>query len=349
MKKVISLMMIVLLAAVLIVSCSNSPSPTPTPSDPERPATLTLGSFREYYAKGAAATELVGSLYYTDTKGKITTLSLKDEGVTTDFDSKTAGEKTLKISYKGIDCVAKYHIVEVEDVTVKGDFIVDKNTVLVFKADKTVEKEVWANWRDFFVYDYDKLPTPQDLGKYTVGISAAGKTIVRINDKNYYPDGKGGLLTYPSDEAFFGSDSNYSPNTDYLYVSRSKEDKRSADVAKENYLVIGFNGYGTMFMWFVGNLEAETLAGLNATNVNVVVKGSSFTFDSAGAYFDTFTPTGYEEVAKNLRLMLNKDGYASTESAFGIVSSSEGDYRGYSYVMKLTSTPTPNLPEPNAN
>lgn len=349
MRKLLSLMLIVLIGALLVVSCNDSPTPTPpTPSDPERPATLTLESFREYYAKGAAATELVGSLYYTDTKGKITTLSLKDEGVTTDFDSKTVGEKTLKISYKGIDCVAKYHIVEVEDVTVKGDFIVDKNTVLVFKADKTVEKEVWANWSDFFVYD--NLPTPKDLGKYTVGISAAGKTIVRINDKNYYPDGKGGLLTYPSDEAFFGSESNYSPNTDYFYVSRSKEDSRSATVANNKYLVIAFNGYGTMYMWFVDNLEKTTLDGLNETNVKVIVRGSNFAFDSAGASFDTFTPAGYEEVAKNLRLMLNKDGYASTESAFSIVSSSEGTYKGYAYTMKRTDVEVKViLPEPNAN
>ena len=349
MRKLLSLMLIVLIGALLVVSCNDSPTPTPpTPSDPERPATLTLSSFREYYAKDAAASELVGSLYYTDTKGKITTLTLKDEGVTTDFDSKTVGEKTLKITYKGIDCVAKYHIVDPGEVTVKGEFIVDKNTVFIFKADKKVEKEIWDNWGDYFIFN--DPPEAQELGEYTIGISSTGKTIVRIGDKNFYPDGNGGLLTYPSEDAYFGSESNYAPSRNFLYVSRTKEDKRSADVAQNNYLVIGFNEYGTMFMWFVSDTAASTLAGLNKNNVDVVVKASSFFFDSSGAHFDTFTPTGYGTKAKNLRLTLNKDGYASTEAAFSIVSSTDDSYKGYAYTMKLTSVATPvDLPEPNAN
>lgn len=362
MRKLLSLMLIVLIGALLVVSCNDSPSPspTPTPTDPERPATLTLASFREYYAKSPTS-KPIGSIYYTDTKGKITTLSLTDEGVTTDFDSKTVGEKTLKISYKGIDCVAKYTIVEVGEVSVKGAYIVDKNTVLVFEEDeqgnKTVKREYWNNWGAY--YNLSDDPDESEPVTYTPGISAAGKTIVTVDipekqyKKNLYPDGIGGLLTYPSEAVYFGSDSNYVPNTDYLYVSRSKEDKRSAGVANDKYLVIGFNYNGTMFMWFVANLdEEETLKKLKAEDAKVVISASDFIFDSSGAYFETFTPDAYkgQGVADNLRLMLNKDGYASTESAFSIVSSSEGTYKGYAYTMKLTSVPIPDdLPDPNVD
>ena len=111
MKKKLFPMIILLCALLLIVavSCNSSPKKDPVvpsdPTEPARPATLTLSYFRENYRKGADKPE--GKLYYTDTKGKITTLSLQSEGVTTDFDATTVGEnKTLKITYKDIECAA---------------------------------------------------------------------------------------------------------------------------------------------------------------------------------------------------------------------------------------------------
>lgn len=59
-------------------------------------------------------------------------------------------------------------------------------------------------------------------------------------------------------------------------------------------------------------------------------------FDNAGLNFKNVTVAGKEATASNLAIILNKDGYASKTSAFGFVSSDDGDYKGYSYTMKLT-------------
>ncbi|MBR6235610.1 MAG: hypothetical protein IKR01_07190, partial [Spirochaetales bacterium] len=107
-KHILPVLLVIAVLLVAAISCKNNPSPTPTPTPtPTRPATLTAGYYTKYYelTTGTSSTPK-GTLYYTSPEGTITTLSFTSEGVTSNFNSTEAGnDKTLKLSYKGIDCV----------------------------------------------------------------------------------------------------------------------------------------------------------------------------------------------------------------------------------------------------
>lgn len=331
MKKYLAVMLVICaLVLAFTVSCKKSPTPTPTPT---RAATLSVYNFKNNYSEGATKADLVGTLVYTDTNAKVTTVDIKDEGVTTDFDATTAGEgKILKITYQGIDTTALYNVVKPEEVDIAGTYILGKNLSYTFASgSKTVKKEEWGNWANFF--NLDAEPTVTETS-YTVGISPAGRTTIRLDGWTYSPDGKGGLYSYPSEGQFFDFSAGYSPNTAYYYVSTTAEDTRSItnQAAQGKYLVMQFTVTGDIKVWFVDN-PAVAPAGDPAYTIS----GTKMIFDNSGVYLKNVSlEEAGEKKAQNLSLYLNKDGYASQDRAFSYVSSDGDGYKGYSYTMKLS-------------
>ena len=342
MKKFLSVMLVICaIVLVFTVSCKNNPKPTPTPT-PTRAASLEVYSFKNYYPIGATKANLVGTLVYTDTASKVTTVDIKGEGVTTDFDGTTAGEgKVLKISYNGLDTTAVYNIVKVDDVDISGIYIVGKNTTYDFTSgSKTVTKEVWPSWDAF--YNFSAIPTSTTL-TYTVTLSPTGRTTIRLDDWTYTPDKEGGLSGYPSSKQFDAAGgSDYAPDTTHFYVSLAPEDNKSITNtdAKGKYLVMAFNTFGDAYVWFLGDLA--DIGTLNSSNEAYIIPAGKMSFDSMGVNYRNITVN--DTNAKNLSLTLNMEGYKSTKKAFSFYSSDEGTtYRGYSYIMKLTDTEHPNI------
>ena len=332
MKKFLSVMLVICaIVLAFTVSCKKSPTPTPTPT-PTRAATLSVYNFKNNYSEGATKADLVGTLVYTDTAAKVTTVDIKGEGVTTDFDASTAGEgKILKITYQGIDTTAVYNVVKPEAVDIAGTYILGKNLSYTFASGSTaVTKEEWGNWATFFNLDGEPTVTTTT---YTVGISPTGRTTIRLDGWTYSPDGKGGLFSYPSEGQFFEFSAGYSPNTTYYYVSTTAEDTRSITnlAAQGKYLMMQFTVLGDCKVWFVDNPAAAP-----AGDPAYTIPGNKMDFDNAGVYIKNYSVN--ETNAKNLSIYLNKDGYASKDRAFSFVSSSgvSDDYKGYSYTMKLT-------------
>ncbi|MCR5443359.1 MAG: hypothetical protein K6E89_06375 [Sphaerochaetaceae bacterium] len=334
-KHILPVLLVIAVLLVATISCKNNPSPTPTPT-PTRPATLSVYSFKSNYAVGATKADLVGTLVYTDTNAKVTTVDIKAEGVTTDFDATAAAEgKILKISYQGIDTTARYNVVKAEEVDIAGTFILGKNVSYEFSSGSTtVKKEEWGSWSNFF--NLDAEPIVKSVS-YTVGISPSGRTTIHLDGWTYSPDGKGGLASYPSEGQYFDYSEGYVPNTGYYYVSTTAEDTRSITNpdAQGKYLVMEFKGTnGDVNVYFTDDVAAGTLTALTDGDIAYTIPAIQMIFDNSGVYMKNETVN--DTNAKNLSIYLNKDGYNSKERAFSIVSSSDDGYKGYSYTMKLS-------------
>ena len=338
-KHILPVLLVIAVLLVAAISCKNNPSPTPTPT-PTRPATLSVYSFKSNYAVGATKADLVGTLIYTDTDGKVTTVALKDDTVEKDFDASKAAEgKVMKISFKGLDTAVSYNVVKMDEVDIYGTYVVGKNTTFTFTSgSRTVTKEVWSNWDQF--YNYSGVPTEKTL-TYTVTLSGAGRTVIKLDDWTYTPDKEGGLASYPSRDQFEASGSDYAPDYEHFFVSTSPEDNKSItnETARGKYVIMGFNTDGDAYVWFKATVD--DLSDLNKGNATYVIPSDKFSFDNAGVYLRNVTVNNTN--AKNLTIT-NKEGYASKERAFSFYSSDDSTtYRGYSYVMKLTNVNHPNI------
>ena len=331
--------LIAILAVLLIVgltSCSDGGSGGGGQTDPKRPATLSVSSFTEYYPVGTEKPS--GSLLYTSTDGKITSVGINDEGVTHNFDGKTAGEnKTLIISYKGIDAAKTYSVVKPDDVNIDGVFILNEKSTYIFKSGST--KVIKEKWDSFGEYNSFTGATESEL-TYTVGISPSGRTTIRLDGWTYTPKDSG-LAGYPSEDDFFDSDLGYLPNTTYLYFSTDKEDTRSITngYAQNKYCVMLFDNEYNAYFWFVASLSDLTSLKLNN---GVKILASQMSFDNAGLKFKGVNAD--VDKGKNLEILLNRENYASKTRAFGFISSGEGDYKGYQYTMKLTDVLASSIP-----
>ncbi|MBQ3729379.1 MAG: hypothetical protein IJT86_03290 [Spirochaetales bacterium] len=338
-KHILPVLLVIAVLLVAVISCKNNPSPTPTPTPtPTRTATLEVYSFKSNYAVGAAEADLVGSLVYTDTTGKVTSVEIKDSSVTKNFDSSAAAQgKILKMTYQGIDTTAVYNIIQPDDFDIAGTIILGKNTTYTFSSgSKTVTKENWKDWKQFYNFTAD--PESTEPLTYSVTISPAGRTTIKLDGWTYTPDGKGGISSYPAEDQYFDYSAGYVPNTIYYYVSTTKEDHRSItnEAAWDKYLVMQFTVDGDVKVWFTTDPTISTPLGA----ADYTITPENMIFDNAGVYLKNVNVNSTN--AKNLSLYLNKDGYASTDRAFSFVSSDEGStYRGYSYTMKLTTIPIP--------
>ena len=319
-KNVFTYALFALLLICVMVSCNNGSSPSP--AEPDRPSKLEVSSFKNNYPVGATKDDLVGNLIYTDTKGKITTVDIKAEGVTTNFDATAAAEnKVLTITYKGIDASATYNVVKIEDVDVSGCFVFDDDlTIDFYSGSKTAEITKFKSWDQFMNYtdfDPEKQVTEVD---YKVALSPAGYTVIKLTygDKNYtfYPDGNGGVRSYP---IFIDL-----VQPDYIsakYVSPEKE-KISALGNVEKYLTVIFTSEGEMKMWF------SDTKGSTDGDPTVVISADNIKFGIGGVEIRKGTDGG--EKAKNLRMYM-KDG----NEKIIITSSSGDDYVGYSFALEL--------------
>ena len=336
MKRIIPFLMVCVLLLAVAVSCNNNPGGGGGGGDtPKMPPELTLSNFKQYYPVGAQTSDLIGTLYYKE-DGKITTLSIKDEGVTiTGFDSSAVAEnKTIKFTYKDLDAVATYSIVKKAEVHLEGTVIFDKNTTYTFKkGSNEVKREVYSSWYDYYNIGTQGAVEPEEQTlTYTVDINTSGATIIRFEGDSwpYRPDGNGGIQGKPSDNDYF-YDNVPQP---YMYVSTTAEDTRKVTnpVARGKYLVVAFDFYGDMYMWFTDDTEKATLEELQQGDA-IKLSAKSIDFDSIGVCFNYVTADS--EKARNLTLRI-RDGYNSKEKAFSLTSNSGDDYNGYSYIMKLT-------------
>ena len=337
-KRIIPFLLVCAMILAVAVACSNNPGGGGgDPEVPKRPATLTLGNFKQYYKVGAQKSDLSGSLYYTDPDGKITTLSVKDEAVqVSGFDSSAIAEnKTIKFTYEGIDCVSTYSIVKPAEVVLDGTVVFDRNTTYTFKkGSNEVKKEIYQSWYDYYNLGTQGTEDPvESTLTYSVEINTSGATIIRFSDDSwpYRPDGKGGIDGKPTDSDYF-FDNAPAP---YFYVSTTAEDSRmiTNPAARGKYLVVYFDFYGNMYMWFTEDTSENTLLGLSTADA-IKLDGKMISFDAIGVFFNNVTADATK--AKNLSLRV-RDGYASTEKAFSIVSSTGDNYNGYSYIMRLTN------------
>ena len=336
-KRVIPFLMVCVLLLAVAVSCNNNPGGGGGGGGdtPKMPPELTLSNFKQYYPVGAQTSDLIGTLYYKE-DGKITTLSIKDEGVTiTGFDSSAVAEnKTIKFTYKDLDAVATYSIVKKAEVHLEGTVIFDKNTTYTFKkGSNEVKREVYSSWYDYYNIGTQGAVEPEEQTlTYTVDINTSGATIIRFEGDSwpYRPDGNGGIQGKPSDNDYF-YDNVPQP---YMYVSTTAEDTRKVTnpVARGKYLVVAFDFYGDMYMWFTDDTEKATLEELQQGDA-IKLSAKSIDFDSIGVCFNYVTAD--PEKARNLTLRI-RDGYNSKEKAFSLTSNSGDDYNGYSYIMKLT-------------
>ena len=350
-KNVLVYALFALLLICIMVSC-NSNTTKPQEVIAKSPATLKVNYFRQYYAVGPTdPTKLEGTLSYTAEGGsKIETIDIKNEAVTkTGFDtSKVSEGNTLKLTYKGIDVVVTYNVYNVEKVDLYGEFIVSDNTTLYFNKDgKTGTKYTWASFDNFYNSPGEPAPEKKEF-TYTPDVSSSGRTVVRVDGWGYYPDGNGGLHSYPSSDQYFEDGSKYVPDMYYFYVSTGPEDEREKtnEAARNKYLVMNFDLYGNAFIWFVTKEVLNNTADLRAYAIEknaIKVSAEQMSFGLAGVSFSKVTgtegskaPTGAN---KNLTALMNKDGYDSTERAFSFVSysDSDADYNGYNYIMKLSN------------
>ena len=348
-KNVFTYALFALLLICVMVSCSNNAKLPEVIA--KNPATLKVNYFRQYYAVGDKEDKLVGTLSYTAEGGSsINTIDIKNEEVKKEgFNTtETAEGKTLKLTYKGIDVVVTYNVVKMMEFNLTGgEFIVGDNTTLLFKKDNTVIKTKWKSWDNYYNCtggEEDKEYT------YTPDISSSGRTFIRIDDWNYYPDEKGGLSSYPSFDQYLEEGSKYVPDLDYFYVSTGPEDSRNVTnpAAKNKYLVMQFDLMGKAYIWFVSKevLDVPTDLRTYAKDTNaIIVEASNMSFGVAGVSMNKVEGTkggagAPDNANKNLTIILNKDGYDSTDKAFGIVSYADTDldpkYYGYSYTMKLS-------------
>lgn len=314
-KKVLIAILAVLLIVVGLTSCNDGSSGGKT--DPKRPATLSVNSFTEYYPVGTEKPS--GSLLYTDTDGKITPVDINAEGVTTNFNAQTAGDnKTLIISYKGIDAAKTYSVRNVPTVLdAAGCFVVDDLTTYDFTAKSNkVVVEKYASWKGYQNVD----PSSTEEKTYEVKISSNGLVYALVGDKRFYPDGKGGFDHYESDylaEPEFG-----------YYVSDDKESSSTTigptdEKARGKYLVLQFTTDYTMKMWFVESKPTSTAPSCPA---DYTISASDIKFGTMGVFIKDYD-TPEPGATKNLRMYSKND----FKESITIVSPSGDDYRGYSY------------------
>ena len=355
-KHILPVLLVIAVLLVAAISCKNNPSPTPTPT-PTRPATLSAGYYTKYYEKTTGTSSSpTGTLYYTSPEGTITTLSFTSEGVTSNFDSTVAGnDKTLKLSYKGIDCVVTYNVVEKANVSVAGSYMLyDKNRATFFEGENYVAVEEFSNWfeflddnsHDYRGYDYSTFVSSSNGETWislTVGTGEDAKTF------KLAPDGKGGLHKRLVSDLF--QPNLYKADKKNYYISTEKASSYTCDNHPGRWLIVNFTepatpgvyDTGAMHMWFVTDsvykakgLDTPTAAEIeeaiaDPSTTNITVTGDHIQMYEYGVEIPKFNLV-YEGGTKTDKNFYMRE--ARTETYLSIVSSSDENYKGYSYALK---------------
>ena len=324
-KRILFALSLCVLAFCLVVACKDSGS-----GGDKRHAELRLNYLMPYYLKGSTKADLVGTLIYTDVNGAITTVDIKDDGVTTDFSADAAAEnKVLKISYQGIYCAGTYNIVDLADVTVGGCYIIGRDKTYDFYDTRKVLVTTYESWGDFMDFSSGAMEDKT----YSLGISGTtGETLLKVEgDETYYsPDGNGGLEGYPSEEDL------PEPKIGRWYVSITKEPDYSSRInahAKGNYLAVRFTLGGDMKMWFTDDISDANLEALRAADSpDVTIPAAKVEFDNHGVRIFKVTIEDKKDWASNLSMFSRNSDF---NDSFTVVSYDNGTYYGYSYSMKI--------------
>lgn len=327
MAKRISIVLITVLLVLGLASCNNNPGGGGS-SEPTRPATLELRYFKDNYKKGDTQDKLVGTLLYTSTQGTITTVDVKDEGVkVTGFDtSAEASGKIVKFTYKGLDCVGTYSVLDIPSILdAEGCFVVDNLTTYEFKSNSnTVVIEKYKNWHD---YNYvEPIAAETKEAQYEVKVSSNGLTYAVVNNKRFYPDGMGGFRSYESD---------YLPEPEYgigcYYISTEREKTvHTNPIAQGKYLVIQFTTDYTMKMWFLAT--KPTSIGTWADTPDYEIGVDDILFGTSGVFVQDLTVGTGENTSKNLCVYSRND----YKDSVLVVSKNADGYEGYFYSLTFS-------------
>ncbi|MDT3390560.1 MAG: hypothetical protein LIR25_08265, partial [bacterium] len=214
-------MLIVLIGALLVVSCNDSPTPTPpSPSDPTYTPTLTSYNAKEVFEKDitpekAKESGFFGTLKYMDAKGNFTTVVVKEstdvkiDGFNTATTTGDDEVRTLTFQYKGLSVTTKYKVYALEIPAVKGTFVIGKNTTLTLDTVKTPDSATITTYDNFMVFynymwtgDPDNPPEGVTVKPVAVKygfIADTSNVKIVIDGSAYRADGKGGLEHYVQD------------------------------------------------------------------------------------------------------------------------------------------------------
>lgn len=359
MRKLLSLMLIVLIGALLVVSCNNSPTPTPpSPSDPTYTPTLTSYNVKEVFAQGikendARSQGFFGSLKYMDAKGNVSTVSVKDsadvtiKGFYTDTATGEDEVRTLVFQYKGLSVTAKYKVYTLEIPAVKGTFVIGKNTTLTLDTVKTPYSATITTYDNFMCF-YNHMWTDAKTGvhertvdvKYGFIADTSNVKIV-IDGSAYRADGKGGLEHYVQDVDIL------EPSFDTVYISTEKFDKRSSTqkVVQDKWLAFKAydKGHTTIekpedYCWKFYLLDERTDP-IPATPT-FQINSDKLSFDVSGVYVDKKTDLGIPTYARNFQAGPNRDSSYTEFKGLHVVSYADDNWNGYSCTLVLRNDPT---------
>ena len=360
-------MLIVLIGALLVVSCNDSPTPTPpTPSDPTYTPTLTSYNVKEVFAQGitendARSQGFFGSLKYMDAKGNVSTVSVKEssdvtiKGFLTDTATGEDEVRTLVLQYKGLSVTAKYKVYKLEIPAVKGTFVIGKNTTLTLDTVKTPYSATITTYENFMVfYNYmwtgDPDNPPEGVTVKTVAVTygfiADTSNVKIIVDGSYYrPDGTGGLEHYIQDVDIL------EPSFDTVYISTEKFDSRSItqEVVRGKWLAFQAYDLGNVpiakpedYCWKFYLLEDADKDKKLPENPTFQINSDKLSFDVSGVYVDKKTDLGdpTSTYARNFQAGPSRDSSYTEFKGLHVVSYADEEWKGYSCTLVLRNDPT---------
>ncbi|MBQ2049495.1 MAG: hypothetical protein II493_03680 [Spirochaetales bacterium] len=358
MRKLLSLMLIVLIGALLVVSCNDSPTPTPpSPSDPTYTPTLTSYNVKEVFAQGitendARSQGFFGSLKYMDAKGNVSTVSVKEssdvtiKGFLTDTATGEDEVRTLVFQYKGLSATAKYKVYKLEIPAVKGTFVIGKNTTLTLdtvKSPYSATITTYDNYMCLYNYAYGGVKTGVVEKQVTVsyGFIADTSNVKIIVDGSYYrPDGTGGLEHYVQDVDVL------EPLAGHEYVSTEKFDNRSItqEVVRGKWLGFKFVDMAGLpmekddYVWNFYLLEHSYSE--FPTQPTFQITADKISFDVSGVYVDKKTDLELPDYARNFQAGPSRDSSYTEFKGLHVVSYADNTWNGYSCTLVLRNDPT---------
>jgi hypothetical protein len=356
MKKVISLMMIVLIGAALLVSCSgspDSPTPTPTPTDPTYTPTLTSYNAKEVFAKGvtlekAKASGYFGSLKYQDEKGDVTTVVIKDSTDVTikGFDTATeTGDdevRTIVFQYKGLSVTTKYKVYELQIPAVKGTFVIGKNQTVTLDTVEDPENAVITTYKNYMTF-YRYMWTGEEKEEGDVEnkevkieykfIADTNRVKIIIDGTAYASDGKGGLQSHVQDVDVL------EPVVGQVYVSTEKFSNWNVPTGfGGKWLAFKVYDSGhtpyeepTEYCWkfYLLDNQGDPIP----ANPTFQITADKLSFDNTGIYVDKKTDLDLPTYAVNFQAGPNRDSTYTEFKGLHVVSYADNDWKGYSCTL----------------
>jgi len=354
MRKLLSLMLIVLIGALLVVSCNDSPTPTPpSPSDPTYTPTLTSYNAKEVFEKDitlekAKESGFFGTLKYMDAKGNFTTVVVKDstdvkiDGFNTATTTGDDEVRTLTFQYKGLSVTTKYKVYALEIPAVKGTFVIGKNTTLTLDTVKDKAHATITTYDNFMCF-YNHMWTDAKTGVHertvdvTYGFIADTSNVkIIIDGSAYRADGKGGLEHYVQDVDIL------EPSFDTVYISTEKFDSRSItqEVVRGKWLAFQAYDLGNVpiakpedYCWKFYLLTDEQKDEKLPENPTFQINSDKLSFDVSGVYVDKKTDLEIPTYAKNFQAGPSRDSSYTEFKGLHVVSYSDDNWKGYSCTL----------------